>query len=54
MWLRLPFLEATGEILFTPAGTLEDTAEIKPEANIFWGEKVAWCKHGMAARNRTV
>jgi|TARA_B110000114_G_C14906897_1_gene323013 hypothetical protein len=49
MWFRLPFLDATGEILFMPAGTLEDSAEIKPEANIFGGEKVAWCNHSMAA-----
>lgn len=42
-------MDATGEILFMPAGTLEDSAEIKPEANIFGGEKVAWCNHSMAA-----
>jgi hypothetical protein len=45
----LPFLDATGEMLFIPAGTLEDTPKIKPEANIFWGEKADWCEHGMAA-----
>lgn len=45
----LPFLDASGENLFIPTGTLDMVPDLKPEANIFWGERAAWCEHGTAA-----
>jgi hypothetical protein len=45
----LPFLDRAGEMLFIPTGTLDNTPTIKPEANIFWGEKAEWYEHGIAA-----
>jgi hypothetical protein len=45
----LPFVDKAGEMLFIPAGTLDNVPRIKPEANIFWGERAAWCEHGMSA-----
>lgn len=48
----LPFLDKSGEMLFIPAGTLDVVPEIKPEANLFWGEKAEWYEHGMNAQRR--
>ncbi|MFK7977137.1 MAG: GFA family protein [Halioglobus sp.] len=48
----LPFLDKSGEMLFIPAGTLDVTPDIQPEANIFWEEKAEWCEHGMNAQKQ--
>lgn len=48
----LPFLDKSGDVVFVPAGTLDNTPQIKPEANIFWGEKAEWCEHGTSAPKR--
>jgi hypothetical protein len=45
----LPFIDGGGEMLFIPTGTLDNAPSIKPEANIFWGERAGWCEHGIAA-----
>ena len=45
----LPFLDEGGDMLFIPAGTLDSDPQIKPEANIFWGERASWCEHGIAS-----
>ncbi len=45
----LPFQDEAGEMLFIPAGTLDNIPQITPEANIFWNEKAPWYEHGIAA-----
>ena len=35
----LPFLNESGNTLFIPAGSLDSDLEIKPDSNIFWGDK---------------
>ncbi len=45
----LPFLDKSGKMLFIPTGTLDNVPTIKPEANIFWGERAEWVEHGMGA-----
>jgi hypothetical protein len=45
----LPLLDEVGEMLFIPTGTLDNVPSIKPEANMFWGERVEWCEDGIAA-----
>jgi len=45
----LPFHDKGGEIMFIPAGTLDNDPSIKPQANIFWRERAKWYEHGMAA-----
>ena len=45
----LPFLDKGGEMMFIPTGTLDNVPTIKPEANIFWGERAEWYEHGLAA-----
>lgn len=45
----LPFVDKSGDMLFIPTGTLDCEPNIKPEANIFWGERAGWCERGMIA-----
>lgn len=45
----LPFIDEPGEMLFVPAGTLDNAPTIQPEANIFWGERAQWYEHGVRA-----
>ena len=48
----LPFLDKSGDMLFIPAGTLDQAPEIKPEANVFWGERASWYEHGIHAETQ--
>ena len=45
----LPFIDKGGDMMFIPTGTLDNVPTIKPEANIFWGERARWYEHGLAA-----
>lgn len=45
----MPFMDKSGEMLFIPTGTLDIVPSIKPEANIFWGERAEWCEDGITA-----
>ena len=45
----LPFIDKGGEMMFIPTGTLDNAPGIKPEANIFWGERAEWYEHGITA-----
>ncbi len=45
----LPFVDPTGEMLFVPAGTLDNEPLTSPEANIFWSEKACWYEDGVKA-----
>ena len=45
----LPFLDRGGKMMFIPTGTLDEAPAIRPEANIFWGERADWHEDGVAA-----
>lgn len=45
----LPFVDKSGDALFIPTGTLNTVPAIRPEANIFWEERVQWLEHGITA-----
>lgn len=45
----LPFLNESGNTLFIPAGSLDSDLEIKPDNNIFWGDKASWYEDGISA-----
>ena len=46
---RVPFLSLSGDVLAVPAGTLDGTPSIAPQANIFWPERASWYEAGVAA-----
>ena len=46
---RTPFTSHSGEILAVPAGALEGTPKIDPQANIFWSERASWYEKAIAA-----
>ncbi len=39
---RVPFVSLSGKILAVPAGVLDDSPSISPQANIFWPERAHW------------
>lgn len=45
----LPFLNESGTTLFIPAGSLDCDPKIRPEKNIFWGDKSPWYEEGVNA-----
>ena len=47
---RVPFLSLSGEILAVPAGSLNETPTISPEANIFWPERAGWYDEALLAQ----
>ena len=46
---RVPYLSLSGETLVVPAGSLNGTPTIKPQANIFWPERAGWYDEAVAA-----
>lgn len=46
---QVPYTSRDGAFLIIPAGYLEGDPEIRPAANIFWGEKPCWFEEGEAA-----
>lgn len=47
----LPFVNKSGRSLIIPAGSLFETVEKIPDANIFVSEKQHWLNSGLAAKN---
>jgi len=47
----LPFLNESGNTLFIPAGSLDQTPSISPEKNIFWADKAEWYEQGVSSPN---
>lgn len=45
----LPFLNQSGNTLFIPADSLDSSIGIKPDNNIFWGDKASWYEEGVSA-----
>jgi len=45
----LPFINKKGDALVIPAGSLDDSPDIKPNHNIFWADSAAWYEAGMSA-----
>lgn len=47
---QVPYLSRDNAFLVIPAGYLNDDPEIRPEANIFWGERPCWFEEGGLAQ----
>ena len=47
---RVPFTSLSGEIVAVPAGVLDDTPSIAPQANIFWPERATWYDEAIHAQ----
>jgi len=45
----LPFLNESGTTLYIPAGSLDCDPQIRPERNIFWGDRSCWYEAGIDA-----
>jgi hypothetical protein len=45
----LPFLNESKTTLFVPAGSLDCDPIIRPNKNIFWGDKSLWYEEGIEA-----
>ena len=45
----LPFINKKGDALVIPAGSLDDSPDIKPNHNVFWADSAAWYEAGMSA-----
>jgi hypothetical protein len=45
----LPFHNESGTHIFIPAGSLDGDPNIRPEKNIFWGDKSTWYEAGIQA-----
>ena len=39
---KLPWLTKPGNNLLIPAGSLDETPEIRPKSSIFWGSRAGW------------
>ena len=46
---RMPWLSLSGDTLAVPAGCLDHTPHLIPQANIFWPERADWYDAGVAA-----
>ena len=47
---RVPFKSLSGGILVVPAGSLDETPSLQPQANIFWPERADWYDRAVAAK----
>ncbi len=45
----LPFLNVSETTLFIPAGSLDCDPGVRPDKNIFWGDKSPWYEAGIDA-----
>jgi hypothetical protein len=45
----LPYLNQKEDALVIPAGSLDQTPTLKPQHNIFWGDKANWYEAGITA-----
>ena len=46
---RMPWLSLSGDTLAVPAGCLDHTPQLKPQAKIFWPERPDWYDFGSTA-----
>lgn len=46
---QVPYESRDGQFLIIPAGYLEGDPDIRPSANIFWGERPCWFEQGQTA-----
>ena len=47
---QVPYISRDGNFLMTPAGYINGDPEIRPAANIFWGERPCWFEEGGLAQ----
>ncbi len=47
----LPFVTKSGGSLIVPAGSLNESPSIQPQANIFKSEEACWFKRGLDAKD---
>lgn len=45
----LPFLNHKGDTLIIPAGSLDHDPSVRPDKNIYWGDKAQWYEVGIEA-----
>jgi hypothetical protein len=47
----LPFVNQSGKALIIPAGSLDQSVDLKVGHNIFWAERASWYEDGLKASN---